>query len=305
MSGGDLTMMVLSWAQMGYLQIQLDGNRVKLYKRMDMGNERSLFEIRVYQSLFQNRRSVDCSSSAYAKLCAKTAAMVPGEKAMCRPGSGSRKIFRWLLCAGQAFCGVCVAMNITSISLLQWLFAVIFALLSAVSAWLLQEFALTLRSRHKTLIWIDLGICLFWVILGALGSQPWIPLVAVLVQLLCSFLVAYGGIRTELNRSDCGEIQGLKRYLRHLQPADAKRLLQSDPEYFFRMAPYAMALGVSKPFARAFGRRKLVQCPYFITRVQGKRTAVEWMNLMTKAVAIMDDRWQRSQKARWLAVRFR
>ena len=87
--------------------------------------------------------------------------------------------------------------------------------------------------------------------------------------------------------------------------ADAKRLLQSDPEYFFRMAPYAMALGVSKPFARAFGRRKLVQCPYFLTRVQGKRTAVEWMSLMTKAVAIMDDHWQRSQKARWLAVRFR
>lgn len=305
MSGGDLTMMVLSWAQMGYLQIQLDGSRVWLHKRMDMGNERSLFEIRVYQSLFQKRRSVDCTGSAYAKLCAKTAAMVPGEKAMCRPISGSRKVFRVLLCVAQAICGVCVAMNITSISLLQWLFAVIFALLSAVSAWLLQEFALTLRSRHKTLLWVDLGICLFWVLLGALGSQPWIPLAAVAVQLLCSFLVAYGGIRTELNRSDCGEIQGLKRYLRHLQPADAKRLLLSDPEYFFRMAPYAMALGVSKPFARAFGRRKLVQCPYFITRVQGKRTAVEWMSLMTKAVAIMDDRWQRSQKARWLAVRFR
>lgn len=304
MSGGDLTMMVLSWAQMGYLQIQLDGRRVKLYKRMDMGNERSLFEIRVYQSLFQNRSTVDCTGSAYAKLCAKTAAMVPGEKAMCRPRSGNRKIFRALLCAAQAICGVCVAMNITSISLLQGLFAVIFALLSVVSAWLLQEFALTLRSRHKQLLWIDLGICLFWVILGVLGSQPWVPLVAVLVQLLCSFLVAYGGIRTELNRSDCGEIQGLKRYLRRLQPADAKRLLQADPEYFFRMAPYAIALGVGKPFARAFGRRKLPPCPYFITRVQGKRTALEWLTLMTGAVAIMDDRWQRTLTNRWKAIRF-
>ena len=197
MTGGDLTMMVLSWAQMGYLLIQSQGGRVLLHKQMDMGNERSLFEVRVFQTLFQNRRSVDCRSSGYAKLCAKTAAMVPGEKTMCRSRPGSRKIFRLLLCLSQLFCGVCVAMNMTSIPVLQILFSVIFGVLSAVSAWEIHEFALHILSRDRTRAWVALGICLFWVLLGLVAGQVWVPLVSVLVQLLMGFLAAYGGMRTE------------------------------------------------------------------------------------------------------------
>lgn len=306
MSGGDLSMLVMSWAQMGYLLIHLDGSgRVLLQKQMEMGNERSLFEIRVYQALFRNRNIVDCTRPAYAKLCAKTAAMVPGERAMCKSKSGSRKIFRSLLCIAQVFCGICVTMNMTSIPVLQILFGLIFAIGSYFSAWMIQNFAFAIRARHKTKAWIALGICLLWVLLGAIAGQPWIPLVAVLVQLLCSYLVAYGGMRTEINRNEAGEILGLRRYLRKLEHKEAERLLATDYQYFFRLAPFAIALGVGKPFAAAFGRRKLDQCPYLITRVQGKRSAAEWMNLMLKAVEIMDDRYERTLRARWVPVRFR
>ncbi len=68
------------------------------------------------------------------------------------------------------------------------------------------------------------------------------------------FLYAFGGKRTELNRSDAGEILALRRYLRSIDRPEAARLLKADPEYFYRMAPYAIALGVGKPFAAAFGR---------------------------------------------------
>ena len=169
----------------------------------------------------------------------------------------------------------------------------------------MQDFARTLRCRYKTTIWVSLALAALWVVLGALGGQPWIPLGAVVVQLLCSFPVAYGGIRSELNRSDCAEIFGLKHHLQHLQPADVKRLLETDGDYFFRMAPFAIALGVGKPFARAFGRRKLEPPHYFITRVTGKRTAAEWMIMMERTVTAMDSRWQRTKTDRWSAIRFR
>ena len=71
------------------------------------------------------------------------------------------------------------------------------------------------------------------------------------------------------------------------------------------MAPYAIALGVEKPFAAAFGRRKIEQCPFFLTKVNGSRTAEEWMRLMTQAVSVMDDRCRRMQIEKWMAVRFR
>ena len=305
MTGGDLTMMVLSWAQMGYLLIQSQGGRVLLHKQMDMGNERSLFEVRVFQTLFQNRRVVDCRSAGYAKLCAKTAAMVPGEKTMCRSRPGSRKIFRLLLCASQAFCGICVAMNMTSIPVLQIMFSLIFGLLSVISAWEIHEFAIHIFSRNRFRAWMALVICLFWTVLGLFAGQPWVPLVSVLVQLLMGFLAAYGGMRTELNRSEAGEILSIRRFLRRIPRPEAARLIKLDPEYFFRMAPYAIALGVGKPFAAAFGRRKLEQCPYLLTKVQGSRTAEEWMRLMLQTVALMDDRYRRTQLEGWMAIRFR
>ena len=305
MSGGDLTMMVLSWAQMGYLLIQSQGGRVLLHKQMDMGNERSLFEVRVFQALFANRRAVDCRSLGYAKLCAKTASMVPGEKTMCRSRPGSRKVFRLLLCLSQLFCGICVAMNMTSIPVLQIMFSFIFGLLSIISAWEIQEFAMHILFRSKLRCWIALGVCLFWVLLGAVSGQPWVPLVSVTVQLLMGFLAAFGGMRTELNRSEAGEILAIRRFLKRIPRPEAARLIKSDPEYFFRMAPYAIALGVGKPFAAAFGRRKLEPCPYLITKGQNSRTAEDWMRLMIQTVALMDDRYRRTQTERWMAIRFR
>lgn len=305
MTGGDLSMMVLSWAQMGYLLIRPQGGRVILYKQMDMGNERSLFEVRVFQTLFANRRAVDCRSLGYAKLCAKTASMVPGEKTMCRSRPGSRKVFRLLLCLSQLFCGICVAMNMTSIPVLQIMFSFIFGLLSIISAWEIQEFAMHILFRSKLRCWIALGVCFFWVLLGAVSGQPWVPLVSVIVQLLMGFLAAFGGMRTELNRSEAGEILAIRRFLRRVPRPEAARLIKSDPEYFFRMAPYAIALGVGKPFAAAFGRRKLEQCPYFLTKGQGSRTAEEWMRLMLQTAAQMDDRYRRMKTERWMAIRFR
>lgn len=305
MAGADLTMMVFSWAQMGYLIIQHSGSRVILHKQMDMGNERSLFEIRVFNSLFNRRLTVDCSSLGYAKLCRKTADLVPGEKTMCRTKSGSRRVFRLLLCLSQLFCGICVAMNITSIPVLQIMFSLIFGILSLISAWEIQEFAYHILSRSKTRCWIALGVAAVWVLLGLIGGQPWIPLVSVLVQLLLGFPAAFGGMRTELNRSEAGEILSLRRFLKRIPRPEAARLQKTDPEYFFRMAPYAIALGVEKPFAAAFGRRKIEQCPFFLTKVNGSRTAEEWMRLMTQAVSVMDDRCRRMEIEKWMAVRFR
>ena len=42
LQGGDLRLLIFSWAQLGYLRIYMErSGRVRLYKQMDMGNERS------------------------------------------------------------------------------------------------------------------------------------------------------------------------------------------------------------------------------------------------------------------------
>ena len=95
--GADLTMMVLSWAQLGYILIHLeDSGRVTLHKRMEMGNERSAFEVRIFRNLFGKRRTVDGTGYHYAILCRK-AASAPGDiQDMFRRSSGNPNLFRYL-----------------------------------------------------------------------------------------------------------------------------------------------------------------------------------------------------------------
>ena len=306
LQGGDLTMLVLSWAQLGYLLIHQDGNgRVLLHKRMEMGNERSLFEVRIFGLLFGNRRVVDCSGSQYAKLCRKTAGMLPGEKSMCASHPIHRKLFRLLCCASQSICGVCLTMNLTTVTVLEVLLGIVLVVLGAVFAWQTQNIAYGLFLRRKNGVWAGLVCFVLWTVLGLIAGVPLIALGSAAAQLCAGFLSAYGGRRTSLNKTETGQILALRRYLKKPPKQELERRLSLDPELFFRLAPYALAMGVMKPFAAAFGKRKLPQCPYLVTKVHGKRTAAEWADTMTAIVTLMDARYRQLEAERWTAIRLR
>ena len=303
LAGGDLTMMVMSWAQLGYIRIQLDGNKVYLHKRMDMGNERSSFEIKAYNQLFGNRPWVDATSVAYARLSRKIFATIPGEKSLCKPFSGNMKIFRALCCGAQVFCGIIVAMNLASNNVLQVLLSIILGIFGVISAWQIHEIAYRTHLRGKTRVYIGLVCVLIWIILGFLCGQWVIPLCTALGQWLMGFLAAYGGRRSDLGRHDAGILLGLRSYLKHISKEDIQRLTKSDPDFFFNMAPFALALGVIKPFAKNFGGKGLEPCPYLAVRLSGKRSAPEWAEILAKTADLIDARYRRMEIEKWLPVR--
>ena len=303
LNGGDLTMMVFSWAQLGYLLIVLDGERILLHKRMDMGNERSAFENKVFNLLFGKRQVVDAAGNQYALLCRKVAGMVPMERNMYRGNSGNMKIFRGLACIAQGLCGVCVAMNMSGVLALAVVMAVILGFVGLISGWLMQDVAYCTHLRGKVPVLIGLILLILWTLLGLLSGQVWIPLCCILGQWALGFFAAYGGRRSDLGRHDAGQILGLRSYLKHLPRENIGRLLQNDPDYFFNMAPYALALGIIRPYASAFGRRKMEQCPYLYTRSGGKRTSAdEWGELLRDTALRMDARAKQMQLERWFAV---
>ena len=96
----------------------------------------------------------------------------------------------------------------------------------------------------------------------------------------------------------------MRRYLKRLPRNEINRLLMNDPDYFFNLAPYALAMGVIHPYARVFGRRNMDQCPYLVTRVSGKRTAEEWAHLMADTADMMDFKARQLQLERWLPIHF-
>ena len=303
LSGGDLTMMVFSWAQLGYLYISLDErDRVLLHKRMDMGNERSQFENNIYKMLFGTRQVVDATGNTYAKLVRKVQRIVPQERNMYRRNSGNVRIFRALACICQIFCGICVAMNMTGVLPLAILMAIILVPISMITAWLIQDIAYRTHLRGKTAVYIGFVCMLLWIFLGLLCGQVWIPLGCVFGQFLYGYLAAYGGRRSELGRHDAGQVLGLRRHVKRLPKEDISRFLRNDPDYYFNYAPYALAMGVINPYSRAFGKRKIDQCPYLIAKITGKHTAEEWGHLLADVADLMDHRARQMQVEKWLAV---
>ena len=304
LSGGDLTMMVFSWAQLGYLYISVEKDgRVLLHKRMDMGNERSQFENKIYKMLFGSRNMVDATGNVYAKLCRKVQKTVPQERGMYIRNSGNVKIFRGLACVSQLLCGICVAMNMIGILPLAILLAVILAPFSLVTAWLIQDVAYCTHLRGKLPVLIGFVCILLWILLGVLCGQPWIPLGCVVGQWIYGFLAAYGGRRSEMGRHDAGQVLGLRSFVKHLPRDSINRFLRNDPDFYFNYAPYALALGVIRPYSRAFGKRKLGPCPYLATEVTERLTAEEWGHLLIDIADLMDHRARQMQIEKWFAVK--
>lgn len=304
LNGADLTMMVLSWAQLGYILIHLDDNgRVMLHKRMDMGNERSNHEVKIFKSLFGSRRVIDGTGYQYARLCRKVAESVPGRKSLCKKTFGSMKVFRFIGAIAHGICGICLAMNLTVVPVLQILLSIILFILGGFSAWTIQAGMYRIHMRYKMPLWLSLVQCLLWTLIGVWGGVWYIPLLSVLAQLLFGLMAAYGGRRSDVGRLNAGYVLGLRRYLKNLSEEEVLRLQHNDPDFFYNMAPYAMALGVDKQFAKSFGRKKLEQCPYFVCGIHSKMNAADWNRFLHEAMEILDFRQRRMLLDNLLSLR--
>ena len=295
-AGADLTMMVFTWAELGYLRICPDKyGRVILQRRMDMGNERTAFENRCFYSLFSKGDLVDATGIAYARLCLKVSKNISGVQEMYRRRAGNSFLFRALSCGVSLFSGICFAYNITLNSGLQIFLSIVFGLLGIVTAWAIQDGMYRLHIRGKIPIYVASVSMIVWVVLGIVSGVWLIGLCAVLAQIFTGLSAAYGGRRSDLGRHQAGLILGLRHYLGTIPKEELKRITDNDPDYFFRMLPYAIALGVDTRFAKLFADQKLPHCTYLVAREDRKRSSAEWALVLRKTADRMDARQRRMQ----------
>ena len=299
MGKADLTMMVVQWAQLGYIHIQINQNgRILLQKRMTMGNERSQYENRIFRALFGSKNIIDGTGLHYAQLCRKVAAGSPGVHGLFKPQSGNPLVFRVLSALIAVFGGYAVGLALGGDSVLRGVIGVATALAGGISGWIIQDGCAHAHLRRKYRFWISLALCAGWMILGFVVNTPRIAGWLVIAELLGGFSAAYGGRRTEMGRLSFSQILGLRRQLAHMDSATVQTITRSNPDYFYSLMPYALALGVDSAFARAFGGKRLGACPYLTGGTEGSMTAAEWSSLLRDAVSAMDERqrqlfWER------------
>ena len=281
----DLSLMVVSWAQLGYLRIEVTADgRVLLHKRMEMGNERSNFENRCYKTLFGRRHVLDAGSDHYARMV-----RITGKKGSRRGDvyvkkSGDSRIFLGLCGLSALLSGISLAGAMAPDSgFLGFLFAVLMTLL----AWLVQSGPRGLILRQKRPLWLAAAAGGLWLILGIAGGQWLITVLMIAFQVAAGVLAAYGGRRTELGQQALKQILGMRKFMRTAGKMELQRLLKANPGYFHEMLPYALALGTDKAFAARFERLRMPECSYLVCS-RSQMTAAEWAAVLRKAVETMD-----------------
>lgn len=293
LAGGsmDLSMLVVTWAQLGYVRIQVDDSgRVLLHKRMDMGNERSAFENRCYKNLFGRRRMVDGTGYHYAQLCRSVKKRSPQVKEVYQSKSGSPLIFRGLCALSAVLSGFSMAGAVAAYS--TWLM-VLLAASTALMAVLIQSGGRCLPLRDKLPLWIGLGCAVVWMGLGIWSGEWLTAMLEIGSQFLAGIAVCYGGKRTELGQQALTQIMGLRRFMARVSKRELQQLLKANPSYFHELAPYALALGMDKIFAHHFGRLRLPECTYLICGNHRQMTASEWAALLRSTVDTLDARAKR------------
>lgn len=295
MAGGglDLTMMVFTWAQLGYILIESKGKRVTLHKRMDMGNERGETEVRWFRKLFSKRNRVNTADLRYATLCRAAAKKPEGTEELMRRFNLEPRIFRGVAALGGLFGGLAIAVAMANGAALQRLLMVILGTAGAVSGWYIQKFGQGFLLRDQRTLNNSLTLCGIWLVLGLLCGAADVALLMTAFLLVSGILLAWGGRRTPMGRLVQMQTRGFVRYLQRVKKKELQRIARNDPDYFFRMMPYAMALGREKLLAKKFGDMRLERCLYLTTGVDGHMTASQWAAVMRRTADAMNDRANR------------
>lgn len=299
MEGADLTMMIFQWAQLGYIRIRpdkRDRERVWLHKRMEMGNERTPFEVQTFRQLFGRKEMVEGTGSRCARLNHQVASTLDCADQITLGGRGGRVVFRGIAVLASTLCGAAMGQNIGLVGSWQMAAMMVFAMAGSVVGWKIQSGAACLHLRRKDGLPAALLCAGLWIAAALLLGRPKAGFASICIQVCAGIFAAWGGRRTRGGWQMACQLLGLRHYLTSIKRQQIQKELDRNPDYFFEMAPYALALGVEDGFAKRFGRRIMPQCGYLEAGRSEKRTAQEWAYLMRQTAEKLDNGAKRNNK---------
>ena len=202
-------------------------------------------------------------------------------------------LFKYVTVAIALFAGIAMGISIGAGAIAQWFWVIVFGAAGLASGWFIQKWGEGLLMQDKSPLWLGVILSCAWILIGLLAGEIVVGLVLSLSQLLAGLMSSFGGRRTPQGRLIQGQVVGLRHYLKTISPEQRKLICEQEPDYFHNMAPYALALGVDKAFAKRFGKEKIDPCPYLTTGMDGHRTAGEWSELYRRALEAMGARARR------------
>lgn len=277
----DLPLMVLSWARLGYLAIHVSQEQaVTLHKRMDMGNERSAYENQLFRQVFGHGQLADAGSRRFQAIRQQVAASRPQVQGLFRK-SGLPVVVRLLGALSGGF--FWVGMADAAWGRPGWTVAA--GLAGAVAAWLIPPGFTAPFSWNRRPGWLALGAGGIALAFGVITGCFWAAFAFCLVESGLGLLILFGGRRSPAGRQMVQAILGFRQQLKAL--ANPAKVLAQNPNYYYDMAPFALALGVDRQFAARFETLRLPPCPWLISDIPLGNRAPEWYPVLRQVTQVL------------------
>lgn len=297
LGGPDLSLMVLSWAQMGYVLLERRaGNKILIHRQMDMGNERSAYEQQIFSLLFRKNPIVDTRSLSYAALCGKVEKQLSPTKGLALRHNGNPLIFRIVLLVIHLLMGVNLGLTLGGTAGWQIVLLIFFGIAALVIGHLIQQAAWGILLWKPGAVVRGLLAAGVWILPFLLTGRFSLGFQTALLQLLAGLLAVYGGRRSPDGIEVLGLVLGLDISFLLPEKSTFSLAKKADPEYFHTLAPYALALGTDRLFAYRFGRERIADCPYLVGVPEAERTASQWSRILRNTVRSMNARYEGLKK---------
>ncbi len=261
----DFNMLVSHWATLGYLSFYVNkGGHVILRRRMSMGNERRAYERKLFELLFGHDDLCDGASLRYKKVGERAQAVLPrywGRRLYDR-NSGSPFLAKVLCCLACGFATM-IAVDVIGPEKLHGFFVFLGLIAGFALCWAMEgAFGAFYLSN-----WVRLaiGVCcgLLLLIVGGIGGSVLTMAPTVAVAAFIGWQTTHGGRRSPYGAEVISQTMGFRRFLLHTNENTLLQMLRRDPQYFYKMLPYAEAMGQGRRFVSLFHDVKLEPCQWY------------------------------------------
>ena len=266
----DAVSLIIYWAEKGYLEIEeKEKNALVLRKLKDLPDTAKPFERTFFDGLFANREEVSVDELKYTFYDTMTGVKSGISAAF---ESKQRRVFTKRSLRFQALLSFFTALPFV-LSLLyanyiymdSFMGAAFISLIPLVvllpSVYILGRLmrgwrGLTRRKRAfqlaGSLIFLGTAMAAYLALMFLLYNMPVLGIAGVAATLALGLLSVFMRKRTDIGVQWLGRILGLKNFIATAEKSRLEMLVNENPQYFYKILPYAYVLGVSEAWAKRF-----------------------------------------------------
>ena len=279
----DITSMLYYWANKGYIKINMENEQdiilIRIYNSLPEGSPD--YQKIMYHGLFVSGEVVHVNKleNKFYTTAEKVTRKVNAENGKLYSGKSMAVAIVFALLGAAAMCLTPILMAMFTINKHLLVLAPMFMIVPAFIVFALTQSVKyrKLKYSKKKMALLYGGIALLSLAISAL--YMWIIVPSYVIELLPSFLLGVVGFaivmmsvsiisRTKDYSGKLNRIIGFKQFIETVEKDKLEQMLESNPEFYYNVLPYAIVLGVSDKWEKKF-EGLTIKPPRWVTNPSG------------------------------------